>query len=83
MFPAYSDVSTVEEWESVATSLSAEGHQVIVVDWPGFGESDRPPLDYTADVYEKFLADIFAASDSPLGNAFFSFLFIRDFFVAN
>lgn len=67
LLPAFSDVSTVEEWSDIAASLAAGGNEVIVVDWPGFGESDRPPFDYTADLFEQFLVDFFSASDSPLG----------------
>lgn len=65
LLPAYSDVSTVEEWADVATSLAKE-RRVVVIDWPGFGESDCPPVQYTADFMEKFLTDIFGAADGPL-----------------
>eukprot|EP00850_Spirogloea_muscicola_P016064 SM000128S26197 [mRNA] locus=s128:34272:36480:- [translate_table: standard] len=54
LLPALSDVSTVEEWEAVGRGLAASA---VALDWPGFGLSDRPPLDYTADALEQFLAD--------------------------
>ncbi|CAI9757537.1 unnamed protein product [Fraxinus pennsylvanica] len=37
-----------------------------IVDWPGLGYSDRPKLDYNADVMEKFLVDFISAPDSPI-----------------
>eukprot|EP00271_Cylindrocystis_brebissonii_P022093 TRINITY_DN830_c0_g8_i1.p1 TRINITY_DN830_c0_g8~~TRINITY_DN830_c0_g8_i1.p1 ORF type:complete len:424 (+),score=38.52 TRINITY_DN830_c0_g8_i1:272-1543(+) len=67
LLPAFSDVSTVEEWSAVATSFVNEmPHPVFVLDWPGFGGSTRLPLDYTADLMESFLTTFFTAADSPL-----------------
>jgi pimeloyl-ACP methyl ester carboxylesterase len=52
------------EFREVAAAL-AESHHVIVPDLPGFGRSDRPPLRYSAALYEDFVADFLAEYDSP------------------
>jgi GTP-binding protein EngB required for normal cell division len=70
MIPTISDVSTVEEWRSVANTLVQQVGSVnwraTIVDWPGLGYSDRPKMDYTADVMEKFLVDFINAPDGPI-----------------
>ncbi|MUV89642.1 alpha/beta fold hydrolase [Halapricum sp. CBA1109] len=38
----------------------AEDYHVLVPDLPGFGHSDRPPLLYSASLYETFVADFLA-----------------------
>jgi pimeloyl-ACP methyl ester carboxylesterase len=44
----------------------AEEYHVIAPDLPGFGASDRPPLLYSASLYETFVADAIAdLSDEP------------------
>jgi pimeloyl-ACP methyl ester carboxylesterase len=40
----------------VATILASE-FRVTTVDFPGFGDSDRPPARYTPDLYQQFLTD--------------------------
>ncbi|CAI5968906.1 unnamed protein product [Closterium sp. NIES-64] len=63
--PSFSDVSTVDEWDHVASDVAAlappsaaeGGRQVATLDWPGFGESERPALEYTAAIMEDFLVD--------------------------
>ncbi|KAJ0988309.1 hypothetical protein J5N97_006665 [Dioscorea zingiberensis] len=72
MIPTISDVSTVEEWRTVAKDIvmqkgKTDWHTTIV-DWPGLGYSDRPSLNYNADVMENFLVEFMNASDSPLKN---------------
>ncbi|WP_159899557.1 alpha/beta fold hydrolase [Salinirussus salinus] len=45
----------------------AEGYHVIAPDLPGFGGSDRPPLLYSASLYETFVADAVAdLADEPV-----------------
>lgn len=70
MMPTISDVSTVEEWRSVAKYIvSRKGYtdcRAIIVDWPGLGYSDRPSLDYNADVMENFLVQLINSTESPL-----------------
>ncbi|KAG6551587.1 hypothetical protein Mapa_006664 [Marchantia paleacea] len=69
MLPTISDVSTTEEWHAVAEGLlskSSTSYRIVCVDFPGLGLSDRPGIDYTADLYEKFLVDIICAKDGPI-----------------
>ncbi|KAK6920865.1 Alpha/beta hydrolase fold-1 [Dillenia turbinata] len=70
LVPTISDVSTVEEWRLVAKEIVQRDGKfnwhATIVDWPGLGYSDRPKLDYTADVMEKFLVDLVNSPDSPL-----------------
>ncbi|KAH7683974.1 alpha/beta-Hydrolases protein [Dioscorea alata] len=72
MIPTISDVSTVEEWRMVAKDIVTRKGEtdwhITIVDWPGLGYSDRPPLNYTADVMENFLIQFMNASDSPVKN---------------
>lgn len=71
MIPTISDVSTVEEWRVVAKDIvqrdaSNVNWKATIVDWPGMGFSDRPKIDYNADVMENFLVQFMNSSDSPL-----------------
>ncbi|CAN4088467.1 unnamed protein product [Withania somnifera] len=72
MIPSISDVSTVEEWRSVAKDIAGRSgkfnYRTTIVDWPGLGYSDRPKLDFNADVMEKFLVDFINAPDGPVNN---------------
>lgn len=73
MIPTISDVSTVEEWRLVAQDIVQRVGKVnwraTIVDWPGLGYSDRPNMDYNADVMEKFVVDLINAPDSPLSSS--------------
>lgn len=73
MIPTISDVSTVEEWRIVARELVQKDSKVnwraTIVDWPGLGFSDRPKMDYNADVMEKFLVDLINAPDGPVSSS--------------
>lgn len=73
MIPTISDVSTVEEWRVVAKDIVTRSGEVnwraTIVDWPGLGYSDRPTLEYNADVMENFLIQFMNAPDSPLSNS--------------
>ncbi|KAJ9677416.1 hypothetical protein PVL29_022414 [Vitis rotundifolia] len=70
MIPTISDVSTVEEWRLVARDIVQRVGKVnwraTIIDWPGLGFSDRPKIDYNADVLEKFLVDFMSAPDCPI-----------------
>ncbi|EJN60546.1 alpha/beta fold hydrolase [Halogranum rubrum] len=44
----------------------AEDYHVVAPDLPGFGRSDRPPLRYSAALYEDFVDDFLAEFDSPM-----------------
>ncbi len=52
------------EWRAVFDDL-AEDHHVVAPDLPGFGCSDRPPIRYSAALYEDFVADFLARYDDP------------------
>jgi len=53
------------EYDTVADSLADEYH-VIVPDLPGYGHSDRPPLLYSASLYESFVKDLIEdLTDNP------------------
>jgi len=56
LLPAFSTVSTRGEMGGIATSLSSQ-FRVVTLDWPGFGDSARPPLNYQPALYHKFLQD--------------------------
>ncbi|KAJ0049504.1 hypothetical protein Pint_16109 [Pistacia integerrima] len=70
MIPTISDVSTVEEWRSVAKDIAQRDGKVnwraTIVDWPGLGYSDRPKMDYNADVMEKFVVDFINVPENDL-----------------
>jgi pimeloyl-ACP methyl ester carboxylesterase len=56
LLPAFSTVSSREEVAEVATILASE-FQVTTVDFPGFGDSDRPQLQYNPELYQQFITD--------------------------
>lgn len=72
MIPTISDVSTVEEWRLVAKDIVQQVGKVnwraTIIDWPGLGYSDRPKLDFNADVMEKFLVDFINSPSSPISS---------------
>jgi pimeloyl-ACP methyl ester carboxylesterase len=56
LLPAFSTVSSRTEMSSLAAYLQGN-YQITTVDFPGFGDTDRPPLDYAPPLYRQFLAD--------------------------
>jgi pimeloyl-ACP methyl ester carboxylesterase len=56
LLPAFSTVSSRTEMSGLAARLKSQ-FQVTSVDFPGFGEADRPRLDYAPPLYRQFLAD--------------------------
>ncbi|XP_057726722.1 uncharacterized protein LOC130942059 [Arachis stenosperma] len=70
LMPTISDVSTVEEWRLVAGDIVQRNGNVnwraTIVDWPGLGYSDRPKIDYNADVLESFLVDFINSPTGPI-----------------
>jgi pimeloyl-ACP methyl ester carboxylesterase len=56
LLPAMSTVSTREEMAELAQGLASQ-FTVTTLDWPGFGQSSRPPLDYSPALYQQFLRD--------------------------
>lgn len=66
LIPAFSSVSTREEMGELARLL-APYFQVVAIDWPGFGESARPSIDYNSALYQQFLTDfVTAIFDNPI-----------------
>lgn len=51
---AHGILSSVEYWHRVVWPLS-HYYQIIAFDWPGFGKSTKPPIDYTLAFYLDFL----------------------------
>ena len=51
------------EFDPIAGRLAAEYH-VVAPDFPGFGRSDRPPIDYDADLYADVVRE-FADDVTP------------------
>lgn len=56
LLPAFSTVSTRGEMQPLALLLASR-FQTVALDWPGFGESDRPSLNYQPSIYHQFLQD--------------------------
>ena len=52
------------EFRAVFDELAEEYH-VVAPDLPGFGCSDRPPLRYSAALYEDFVTEFLAEYDEP------------------
>lgn len=65
LLPAFSTVSSRGEMRGLAQPL-AEQFQVFALDWPGFGDSSRPPVNYHPALYHQFLQDFVGAMfDQP------------------
>ncbi|MDB9529655.1 alpha/beta hydrolase [Oscillatoria sp. CS-180] len=60
LLPAFSTVSNRAELKDLAAGL-APHFQTTALDWPGFGESNRLPLNYSPALYTQFLRDFVAA----------------------
>jgi pimeloyl-ACP methyl ester carboxylesterase len=56
LLPAFSTVSSRTEMSGLAMRLKSQ-FQVTTVDFPGFGDSSRPRVDYAPPLYRQFLAD--------------------------
>ncbi|PZD71572.1 hypothetical protein C1752_06192 [Acaryochloris thomasi RCC1774] len=56
LLPSFSTVSTRAELTTLAQALASH-FQVTLLDWPGFGESDRLKLDYQPALFRQFLQD--------------------------
>jgi pimeloyl-ACP methyl ester carboxylesterase len=56
LLPAFSTVSSRTEMTQIA-QLLALNYQVTVLDWLGFGDSEKPNLDYNPEIYQQLLAD--------------------------
>jgi pimeloyl-ACP methyl ester carboxylesterase len=56
LLPSLSTVSSRAEMRGLAEKLATK-FQVFALDWIGFGQSDRPLLNYQAPLYQQFLQD--------------------------
>lgn len=65
LLPAFSTVSTRGEMAGLAKLLSPQ-FQVVAVDWLGFGQSSRLPLDYRPQLYHEFLRDFINNFHTPI-----------------
>ncbi len=54
LLPALSTISSREEMRELGRLLSVN-HQVYILDWVGFGESDRPKIKYEPKVFRGLL----------------------------
>jgi pimeloyl-ACP methyl ester carboxylesterase len=64
MLPAMSTVSTRDELRALAHHL--ESRRCIITDWPGFGDTARPRLDYDRAVCRGFLEELVAHLEGEL-----------------
>lgn len=64
LFHGINAAASSGEFRAVFDGLAEEYH-VVAPDLPGFGRSDRPPLSYSAALYEDFVADFVAKFDRP------------------
>jgi pimeloyl-ACP methyl ester carboxylesterase len=66
LFHGINAAASSHEWDPVFAELADQYH-VIAVDLPGFGHSDRPPLTYSASLYETFVRDFLTdETDDPV-----------------
>jgi pimeloyl-ACP methyl ester carboxylesterase len=54
LLPAFSSVSSRLEMQGLAMQL-ADRYQVYTIDWVGYGDSDRPRIEYAPRIYRAFL----------------------------
>ena len=60
LLPALSSISTRREMRPLQERLSAH-YRTAAVDWPGFGDQSRPPLDWNPEAYSAFLSFVLAS----------------------
>jgi pimeloyl-ACP methyl ester carboxylesterase len=59
LLPALSSISTRREMRPLQECLAA-WFATIAVDWPGFGDKAKPDVDWRPEIYEAYLAYLFA-----------------------
>ena len=52
--------ASIGHWRKNIPVLAAGGYRVFALDLLGFGGSDKPPLDYTLELWEEMLNDFWA-----------------------
>jgi len=53
--------ASIGHWRKNIPVLAAAGYQVFAIDLLGFGSSDKPPLEYTMEVWEELVKDFWTA----------------------
>ena len=53
--------AAIGHWRKNIPVLAAAGYRVFALDLLGFGGSDKPPLDYTLELWQQLLQDFWAA----------------------
>ena len=53
--------ASIGHWRKNIPVLAAAGYQVFAIDLLGFGSSDKPPLNYTLEVWEELVKDFWTA----------------------
>ena len=54
LLPALSTISSRSEWKDFAQSLGNQYH-IVSFDWPGFGDSERPKVNYNIEILKQAL----------------------------
>jgi pimeloyl-ACP methyl ester carboxylesterase len=52
-------------WKYAIGALADSGHRVFAPDWPGYGDSDHPDIEYTIEYYVGVLSQILDALELP------------------
>jgi len=65
LLPALSSISTRREMRPLQGRLSVN-YQTLAIDWPGFGDRSRPPLDWRPETYANFLTYVIGTMTPPL-----------------
>jgi pimeloyl-ACP methyl ester carboxylesterase len=52
--------ASIGHWRKNISVLAASGYRVYALDLLGFGDSDKPPLDYSLDLWQELLKDFWA-----------------------
>lgn len=53
--------ASIGHWRKNIPVLAEAGYRVFAIDLLGFGSSDKPPLNYTMEVWEQLVKDFWAA----------------------
>ena len=53
--------ASIGHWRKNIPVLAEAGYQVFAIDLLGFGSSDKPPLNYTMEVWEELVKDFWTA----------------------
>ncbi len=53
--------ASIGHWRKNIPVLAAAGYRVFAIDLLGFGSSDKPPLNYTMEVWEELVKDFWTA----------------------